>query len=159
MRLPSIPRPLGALLAALPQYPPAVAAAVLIDVALGGVLNGANLPAAENKVVCIHVRDAGLRLLFYVRREGVAACHGAQPDLTISASANDFLALAARTEDADTLFFSRRLVMEGDTELGLLVKNTLDALDPGAFRPRIPAPGAVLKALKLQLLGGPSRAA
>ncbi len=27
------------------------------------------------------------------------------------------------------LFFDRRLSMEGDTELGLVVKNTLDALE------------------------------
>ena len=36
---------------------------------------------------------------------------------------------ARREEDPDTLFFSRRLMMEGDTELGLVVKNTLDALE------------------------------
>ena len=47
----------------------------------------------------------------------------------IAASAHDFLLLAQRKEDPDTLFFSRRLVMEGDTELGLLVKNTIDAID------------------------------
>ncbi|HLV27960.1 MAG TPA: SCP2 sterol-binding domain-containing protein, partial [Burkholderiaceae bacterium] len=43
--------------------------------------------------------------------------------------------LIQRGEDPDTLFFSRRLVMEGDTELGLLVKNTLDALDMDVLRP------------------------
>lgn len=37
--------------------------------------------------------------------------------------------LAMRKEDPDTLFFSRRLSMQGDTELGLLLKNTLDALE------------------------------
>ena len=50
-------------------------------------------------------------------------------DLTISAGAYDFLQLAQRREDPDTLFFSRRLSMEGDTELGLVVKNALDALE------------------------------
>ena len=50
-------------------------------------------------------------------------------DLTISANAQDFLRLAQRQEDPDTLFFNRRLSMEGDTELGLLVKNALDALE------------------------------
>ena len=37
--------------------------------------------------------------------------------------------LAMRKEDPDTLFFSRRLSMQGDTELGLLLKNTLDSLE------------------------------
>jgi len=35
---------------------------------------------------------------------------------------------ALRREDPDTLFFTRRLVLEGDTALGLEIKNTLDAL-------------------------------
>ena len=33
-------------------------------------------------------------------------------------------------EDPDRLFFERALVMEGDTELGLVLKNTLDAIGP-----------------------------
>ena len=36
----------------------------------------------------------------------------------------------------DTLFFSRRLSMEGDTELGLIVKNTLDALEFPVLAPQ-----------------------
>jgi hypothetical protein len=36
---------------------------------------------------------------------------------------------ATRKEDPDSLFFNRRLSLEGDTELGLVVKNTLDALE------------------------------
>ena len=31
---------------------------------------------------------------------------------------------------ADRLFFERALVMEGDTEMGLVLKNTLDAMGP-----------------------------
>jgi predicted lipid carrier protein YhbT len=59
----------------------------------------------------------------------VACQNHAEADLTISASAHDFVLLARRQEDPDTLFFSRRLAMEGDTELGLLVKNTIDAIE------------------------------
>lgn len=51
------------------------------------------------------------------------------PDLRIAATARDFGGLAAGDEDADTLYFRRRLVVEGDTELALMVKNTLDALE------------------------------
>jgi predicted lipid carrier protein YhbT len=50
------------------------------------------------------------------------------PDVTVRASLGDYVALALRREDPDTLFFSRRLVLEGDTELGLAIKNALDAL-------------------------------
>jgi predicted lipid carrier protein YhbT len=51
-----------------------------------------------------------------------------RPDVTIRASFGDYLALALRREDPDTLFFTRRLVIEGDTGLGLEIKNALDAL-------------------------------
>jgi predicted lipid carrier protein YhbT len=37
--------------------------------------------------------------------------------------------IAARKQDPDTLFFQRRLVIEGDTELGLYVKNLMDAIE------------------------------
>ncbi|OOY49573.1 ubiquinone anaerobic biosynthesis accessory factor UbiT [Solemya velum gill symbiont] len=52
-----------------------------------------------------------------------------QWDLRITGSAYDFMLLAARREDADTLFFQRRITTEGDTELGLYLKNFLDSLD------------------------------
>ena len=60
-----------------------------------------------------------------------------KPDVTLTARTRDYLALALREEDADTLFFSRRLRMEGATHLGLLVKNTLDAVDWSTFRERL----------------------
>ena len=52
----------------------------------------------------------------------------ARPDVTIRASLRDYVALALRREDADTLFFRRRLVIEGDTALGLALKNGIDSL-------------------------------
>lgn len=36
----------------------------------------------------------------------------------------------AQQEDPDTLFFQRRLLISGETDLGLEVKNLLDAVDP-----------------------------
>ncbi|MFB6261882.1 MAG: SCP2 sterol-binding domain-containing protein, partial [Thiohalorhabdaceae bacterium] len=39
------------------------------------------------------------------------------------------LRLALGVEDADTLFFNRRLAMEGDTATGVYLKNFLDALE------------------------------
>jgi len=146
-QLPPVPRPLSALLSRLPQYPPALAAAVAANLWLGGAVSGARLPAARDKIVAIRVRDAGLRLTFAVRRGGVVACGEARPDVTISATAGDFLALALRREDPDTLFFGRRLVIEGDTELGLLLKNALDAAAPEF---RLPTPARLLSALRLQ---------
>lgn len=57
-----------------------------------------------------------------IREQGVA-------DVSFSGNANDLILIAARKEDPDTLFFQRRLRIEGDTELGLYVKNLMDSID------------------------------
>jgi predicted lipid carrier protein YhbT len=61
---------------------------------------------------------------------------GGQPDLVLSGTLADLLRLVCGREDPDALFFHRRLRMEGDTALGLEVKNLLAAFDPD----RLPAP-------------------
>jgi predicted lipid carrier protein YhbT len=82
----------------------------------------------------LRVEDAGLAIDFSWQGKAFeTARHGDQPDLTIGACAHDLVLMARRQEDPDTLFFSRRLILEGDTELGLLFKNTLDGLDTSAF--------------------------
>lgn len=50
-------------------------------------------------------------------------------DVAFSASGDDLLLIAARKEDPDSLFFQRRLLIEGDTELGLEVKNLIDSVE------------------------------
>ena len=50
-------------------------------------------------------------------------------DVCISGESPDFVLLATRQADPDTLFFQRRIRIEGDTELGLGVKNTMDSMD------------------------------
>jgi predicted lipid carrier protein YhbT len=52
-----------------------------------------------------------------------------KPDLHFTARLSAFLQMVSRQEDPDTLFFNRSLSIEGDTELGLRVKNMLDALE------------------------------
>jgi predicted lipid carrier protein YhbT len=80
--------------------------------------------------VAIDVKGTRVGLSFRIRgRHFVPMRPSGTPHLRFRASARDFALLAAREEDADTLFFNRRLVVEGDTEAALLVKNTLDALE------------------------------
>jgi predicted lipid carrier protein YhbT len=50
-------------------------------------------------------------------------------DVSFSANGDDLILIAGRKQDPDTLFFQRRLKIEGDTELGLEVKNLIDAID------------------------------
>ncbi len=50
-------------------------------------------------------------------------------NVSFSATGDDLILIAGRKQDPDTLFFQRRLKIEGDTELGLEVKNLIDAID------------------------------
>ncbi len=95
----------------------------------------------RDRVLAIRVRDAQVEYRFrYAGPAGFTPCQSDQaPDLTISGAIYDFLALATRHEDSDTLFFNRRVVMEGDTALGLELKNLLDAMDPEALGQPLPS--------------------
>ena len=125
-----VPTPLGTMLSRLPAYPGSILLATAVDAALTPNLPQDVLQLLLNRRLRIHVRDARLTFDFIWKGQRfLASSTHANPDLTISANAFDFLQLAQRQEDPDTLFFNRRLSMEGDTELGLIVKNTLDALE------------------------------
>lgn len=126
------------LLGHLPRYPGSVLFVAGLNLALARHLHPDTLDMLEGRSLRIHVRDANLCFDYTWRgRAFEAAQHGdTEPDLTIGADVWDFYQMIQRREDPDTLFFSRRLIMEGDTELGLMVKNTLDAIDMAVFHPR-----------------------
>lgn len=149
--LPAFPGPLRAAIARLPHYPASAAFAALLTLRLGEYLGTAALPELAGRKIRLRVTDMGITLIFRAAPNGFMPYSGPGADLTLAATVQDFLALALRREDPDTLFFARRLTMEGDTELGLLVKNTLDALDPETLRIRVPAPTAALRLLGLAL--------
>jgi predicted lipid carrier protein YhbT len=93
-------------------------------------LTEGELDFLEGRVLAVKVRDAAIHLQLSMRhRLIITPAKSARADLTMEGSFYDFLLLASRREDADTLFFNRRLKLSGDTELGLYVKNFLDALD------------------------------
>ncbi|MCH7882328.1 MAG: SCP2 sterol-binding domain-containing protein [Proteobacteria bacterium] len=78
----------------------------------------------------VEVMDAEIRFtLSFDGTRLLAASAGKSPDLIFRGNVYDFLLLASRREDSDTLFFQRRLKIEGDTEMGLAIKNFLDAID------------------------------
>ena len=88
-----------------------------------------------DREVAIEVSRPAFRASFRVRgRHFVPMRPSGAPYLRFRASARDFALIAAREEDADTLFFNRRLVVEGDTEAALLVKNALDCIEGSRVR-------------------------
>lgn len=126
----TLPSPLAALTSRLPAFPGSMLLVTALNLGVARQLPRDVGDMLLHKRLRIHVRDA--RITFDFTWTGGAfapRARHAEIDLCISASAHDFLLLAQRQQDPDTLFFNRRLVMEGDTELGLVVKNTLDALE------------------------------
>lgn len=152
-----LPKPLGKMLSLLPAYPGSVLFVTALNLALRDKLPADVQQSLRGKKLRIQVRDACIAFDFEWGNAGFSACRppaGAAADLTISASAHDFLLLARRQEDPDTLFFSRRLSTEGDTELGLLVKNTLDAIELPVFELGRGGPGRLLAQLKAKAMPG-----
>lgn len=124
------PHQLSRLIERLPTWPSSFTFTCILDLALRQVIRNGDLQSLYGKRVSINVTDVGLHLHFTVKSSGFSAATGnVAPDLTISATAYDFYLLAMRKEDPDTLFFNRRLIVEGDTELGLVAKNTLDSIE------------------------------
>lgn len=138
--LPPLPAPLRELIGRLPPLPHSAALCLALNRLLAPQLPPDIALALEGRRFALHESLSGAAFHFSVRdgRFLPALSRDPAPDLAIRATAEDYWKLITRQEDPDTLFFTRRLRLEGETELGLLVKNTLDGLepfDPGALLP------------------------
>jgi predicted lipid carrier protein YhbT len=83
----------------------------------------------EGKSLGIRITDIPIDLCFTIRG---GRLHQSSPDkweTRISGRLAEFWLLATGAEDPDTLFFDRRLNIEGDTETSLYIKNMLDAIE------------------------------
>lgn len=150
-RLPpfTLPPIVAAVVARLPVAPPSMALAAALTLGLGRIVPRDAAGPLQGHRYALIVRDLGLA----VHVEALdgrfrAATPPYAPDLCIAATLRDFIALGLREEDPDTLFFAGRLAVEGDTELGLTVKNLLDGID---------WPGLVARALPPAFAGSLSR--
>jgi len=136
----TLPAPVAWVVARLPAGPPAFLLARALDAGVGRIVPRDAVVPLQGKRFALTVRDLGLTMHvdstaagFRVSRPPFA------PDLAIGATLADFIALARREEDPDTLFFARRLAIEGDTELGLVLKNLLDGIDWPTVLRRLPS--------------------
>ena len=125
------PAPLRRLIARLPAQPPSWLLARVLDRVVLPRLSEAAREGLRARVVLIELRDTGVRFALQLGARGFEVAAGqAQPALRIHAASRALWRLALGEDDAERLFFERALMMEGDTEFGLLVKNTLDAIGP-----------------------------
>lgn len=82
-----------------------------------------------DKTLAIEVSDYQLLFAITLQHQRLKVCLApVTQDLLIRANSMDMLAMINNQVDPDTLFFRRRLLMLGDTELGLRCKNLLDSI-------------------------------
>ncbi|MEW5756916.1 MAG: SCP2 sterol-binding domain-containing protein [Pseudomonadota bacterium] len=126
----TLPKPLTLPLGLVPPSLHSRMMVLALNRIFAALIRAGELDFLANKIVCIKLRDAGVALRARLLIDSFEVCNESLPaDVTISGDVYDFLLLATRKEDSDTLFFQRRLCIEGDTALGLELKNRLDALE------------------------------
>ncbi len=116
----------------LPQWPHSLVLVGGLNAALKmKLLPADDLLALEDKLFHVRVLDTGGEATYTYRGGLFRPVFSAtrEADLCFTANLSAYLQLLTRQEDPDTLFFKRELEITGDTELGLLVKNMLDAVD------------------------------
>ena len=114
----------------LPSRPPRFALVFTLNTMLKRGLLPADMSLFDGRTFEIDVLDAGIKVRFTANAEKfIDADFLGTPDLRLAANGIDFMRMMMREEDPDTLFFNRKLQIEGDTELGLITKNLLDSVD------------------------------
>ena len=123
-----LPMPLLKLLQVLPEKPPALPVVTSLNLVRHRLWPEEDFAWWEGRQVRMAVADldVGITLSY---QNGRFVCGEVPADVTLTASLADYWLIARRQEDPDTLFFQRRLSITGDTELGLTLKNLMDATD------------------------------
>ncbi len=121
--------PLSTLLRLLPNAVHSELLSRLFNHLLKGQYVADQLHDLEGKRLAVGISDTNTEIIFAIRNGRLARAGGKQWDVRIKGRLEDFWLLATRSEDPDTLFFARRLAIEGETETGLYVKNLLDGMD------------------------------
>ena len=102
--------------------------ATMLNRVLTEYLQDGELDMLVGKTLRVEVKDTGHGYNITCHNQKLAASSD-KPDVIMSGNIHDFLLMLTRKEDPDTLFFQRRLSIQGDTGLGLSVKNFLDSID------------------------------
>ncbi len=126
--LPWLLRQLALPLNRLPGRPLQQASIVLLNKIFATAIAGGELDFFSGRSVRILVEDIRFELCFgFDGKQFQALPVDSVADVSLCADAACFMLLLSRREDPDTLFFQRRLRIEGQVDLGLGLKNFLDA--------------------------------
>jgi predicted lipid carrier protein YhbT len=142
-RRPRLPKPLAFPIQLLPRKLHGYALSKVLNQLFKREMSEGELDFLEGRVIRIDVSDAGLSYAVSMRHGLFIEAGRSTVDLTITGTVYDYLLLITNREDPDTLFFQRHLTMDGDTGLGVHLKNMLAAIEmdklplPSRFRPAI----------------------
>ncbi len=128
----SLPRIASTLASPLRLIPDAVHSRLLAATCnhlMRGLRISSRLHDLDGKTIQIRVSDIPMSYHLTIRDGRLLSNVSGHSDACITGTLSDYWLLATRAEDPDTLFFNRRLVIEGDTETGLYIKNLLDGLE------------------------------
>ncbi len=103
-------------------------------IALGGALmanllliSDRSLEALSGTRICLEITNPSLALGFVIRGGRLWPAPPIPWKTCIRGDVRSFLALLLQTEDADALFFDRRLCVEGDTGIALQLRHALES--------------------------------
>lgn len=142
-RRPRLPKALALPLMLLPRRLHGLALSKLLNQLFKREMSEGEFDFLEGRSVQIKVTDANLAYAVGMEQGRFVEAVGRAADLIVSGDFYDYLLLVTGREDPDTLFFHRHLTMDGDTGLGVHLKNMLAAVEierlplPKNFRPAI----------------------
>lgn len=134
-KLPLIP-------AKLTRYTPAPVMELFLNTAVNHLLQKERQQNELNfligQVARVEITDLNFDFSFTLIGQKIVIKVPAQPaDATLRSDQDSMLKILHGEVDPDTLFFRRKLLITGDTELGLYIKNMIDTID---LTERIPKP-------------------
>ena len=86
-----------------------------------------SLEALSGTRICLEITNLSLALGFVIRGGRLWPAPPIPWKTCIRGDVRSFLALLLKTEDADALFFDRRLCVEGDTGIALQLRHALES--------------------------------
>lgn len=94
-------------------------------------IEAGDLDFLEDQTFLIEVEDLDYAVKITLQDEKLVVLNDPRiaADVTLKSTFNPLVLMISRKEDPDTLFFNRALSLEGNTALGLEIKNWLDSLD------------------------------
>lgn len=134
MKIPAVSRVVKPLLSFAMRNGPFVVQKTMIEKMLQQAfceaLEDGDMDFLRQRNLALDIHDVNYRITIGLHHDRLTVMPNSETaDVVIRGELKEFIQLAARREDPDTLFFQRRLCLEGDTELGLGVKNLMDSVD------------------------------